>query len=137
MTIRTEGRGVVEARSVGEGAGQPTRRRTAFGPATALMHRPEAGALIGALGVLVFFAVTGGASFLSAAGTASWADVAAELGIVATPVALLMIAGELDLSVGSVIGSTSTVVAIAGTHFHTGIVLAIGLAIALGLTTGL
>ena len=68
-----------------------------------LVRRPETGALIGTVGVFVFFAIFGGAKFLSAGGAASWLNVAAELGIIALPVGLLMIAGELDLSVGSVL----------------------------------
>ena len=77
-----------------------------------LVRRPETGSLIGLISVFVFFAIFGGAKFLSAGGAASWLNVAAELGIIAIPVGLLMIAGELDLSVGSVVPSSSMTVAI-------------------------
>ena len=45
-------------------------------------------------------------------GTASYLQVAAELGIVSIAVCLLMIGGEFDLSVGSMIGATGMIVAL-------------------------
>jgi len=106
-----------------------------------LTRRPEAGALIGTLAVFVFFAVFGGAEFLSAGGAASWLNVAAELGIIAIPVGLLMIAGELDLSVGSVLAASSMTLAIVSGHWGApmivGIVLALGMGVATGLVNGL
>jgi simple sugar transport system permease protein len=100
-------------------------------------HRPEAGALIGTLGVFVFFTIFGGAQFISAGGTASWLNVAAELGIIAVPVGLLMIAGELDLSVGSVLAASSMTLAIVSGHWGAPMFVGIGLALGLGLLTGL
>ncbi|MFI7701541.1 ABC transporter permease [Nonomuraea sp. NPDC049480] len=106
-----------------------------------LTYRPEAGALIGTLGVFVFFAVFGGANFLAASGTAAWLNVAAELGIIAVPVGLLMIAGELDLSVGSVLAASSMTLAIVSGYWGgpmiLGIVLALGVGVAAGLLNGL
>ncbi|MCX5094022.1 ABC transporter permease [Streptomyces sp. NPDC059837] len=105
-------------------------------------RRPEFGALIGAVVVYVFFLVTtSGSGFTSVDGTASWLDTAAELGVVATPVALLLIAGEFDLSIGSVVGATSAIVAIAsGTYTMpqwASIPLAIGFGLLVGLVNGL
>ena len=83
------------------------------GLASILLTRPEIGAVIGAILVFIVFAVwAGGSGFLSLAGTASYLEVAAQVGIVASAVALLMIAGEFDLSVGSVVGAAGMVVAI-------------------------
>ena len=101
-----------------------------------LVRRPESGALIGTLSVFVFFAVFGGSQFLSSGGSASWLNVGAELGIIAIPVGLLMIAGELDLSVGSVLASSSMTLAIVSGHWGAPIVVGIILALALGLATG-
>ena len=103
----------------------------------ALVYRPEAGALIGTLGVFVFFAVFGGSKFLAAGGTASWLNVAAELGIIAIPVGLLMVAGELDLSVGSVLASSSMTLAIVSGHWGGPMILGIVLALTVGVVTGL
>ncbi|WP_202869673.1 ABC transporter permease [Kribbella caucasensis] len=101
-----------------------------------LARRPETGALIGTLSVFVFFAIFGGGQFLSAGGAASWLNVAAELGIIAIPVGLLMIAGELDLSVGSVLASSSMTVAIISGHWGAPVIVGIVAALALGLVVG-
>ncbi|AFL51138.1 simple sugar transport system permease protein [Sinorhizobium fredii] len=77
-----------------------------------LSRRPEAGSLLGLIAVFVFFAMVGGKVFVSSAGYASWLNVAAEIGIVALPVGLLMIAGEMDLSIGAMIPAASLTVAI-------------------------
>jgi simple sugar transport system permease protein len=101
-----------------------------------LLRRPETGALIGTVSVFVFFAIFGGKQFLSAGGTASWLNVAAELGIVAIPVGLLMIAGELDLSVGSVLASSSMALAIVSGRFNAPMIVGIVLALLIGLGVG-
>lgn len=102
-------------------------------PSTALsrlVRRPETGSLIGMLAVFFFFLVTAGAAFVSPAGFSSWLNVAAEIGIVALPIGLLMIAGELDLSVGATIPASSLVLAIISGHF--GLPEPVGIAAALG-----
>ncbi len=84
-----------------------------------------ANAAVGALIIVVFtwllFATialaTGSATFLTIAGTLSYLDVAAQVGIVGTAVALLMIAGEFDLSIGSLIGFAGIVIGICVTEF--------------------
>jgi simple sugar transport system permease protein len=78
------------------------------------LTRPELAAVAGAILVFAFFAVVAGDSgFLTGAGTASYLEVAAQLGIVAVPVAMLMIAGEFDLSVGSMVGAAGMIIGIA------------------------
>jgi simple sugar transport system permease protein len=101
-----------------------------------LIRRPEAGALIGTISVFVFFGIFGGPQFLSAGGSASWLNVAAELGIIAIPVGLLMIAGELDLSVGSVLASSSMTLATVSGYWGAPVGLGILVALCLGLVTG-
>jgi simple sugar transport system permease protein len=106
-----------------------------------LIRRPEMGSLIGLVCVTAFFSVFGGANFLSAGGTASCLNVASELGIIALPVGLLMIAGYLDLSVGSVVPASSMTVAIVSGYFQwpiaAGIVAAVALGLAIGFVNGL
>ena len=63
--------------------------------------------------------------------------MAAQLGIVAIPIGLLMIAGELDLSIGSMIPAGSMTCAIISGHFHLPILVGIGAALALGAVIGL
>ena len=77
-----------------------------------LLRRPEAGALIGLIGVITFFSIVGGIEFLYPSSIGSWLSRAAALGIVAIPVGLLMIAGELDISVGSTITSGALITAL-------------------------
>ena len=78
-----------------------------------ILVRPELGAVVAAIAIFVVFAVTAGpAGFLSAEGTINYLEVSAQLGILATAVALLMIAGEFDLSVGSMIGAAGMIIAI-------------------------
>jgi simple sugar transport system permease protein len=94
------------------------------------------GALVGMVAVLAFFSISGGAKFLSVGGVASWVNVAAELGIIAVPVGLLMIAGELDLSVGSVLAASSMTLAIASGYYHAPMIIGILLALLVGALTG-
>ena len=102
-----------------------------------LLRRPEAGALIGLLGVLVFFAVVGGVEFLYPASIGSWLSRAASLGIIAIPVGLLMIAGELDISVGATITSGALITALVSGYFGLPIVFGIAAALLFGLLVGL
>src|ERR1700694_6353362 len=75
-----------------------------------LLVRPEMGALAGAIAVWLFFAAVAGRNgFLSLAGTATYLQVAAELGILAVAVALLMIGRELYLSIGSLPGGAGLI----------------------------
>ncbi len=108
--------------------------RLSFG---SLLRRPETGSFLGLVAVFVFFTIFGGSNFASATGAASWLNVAAALGIVAIPIGLLMIAGELDISIGSMIPAGSMTCAIISGHFHLPILLGIGAALALGACVGL
>ena len=67
----------------------------------------------GCIVVFIIFAITAGDNgFLSRAGAATYLEVAAHIGIVGVPVALLMIAGEFDLSIGSMVAAASMIIAI-------------------------
>ena len=90
-------------------AGAPSDERLVrVGPLSRLLTRPDIGALLGALAVFFAFAYFARAvDWLSDPGIAAgWTDQAAQYGIVAVPVALLMIGGEFDLSAGVMIGSS-------------------------------
>jgi simple sugar transport system permease protein len=78
-----------------------------------LMTRPEMGAIAGTILVFIFFlAVAGDSGMFSAKGMVNFFEVSAQLGILAAVAALLMIGGEFDLSVGSMIAFSSMVIAI-------------------------
>ena len=103
-----------------------------------LLMRPEAGGVISAIAVFAFFAVlAGGNGFLSTLGVAGWLDTAAELGIIAIPIGMLMIAGEFDLSVGSVVGATSIIIAMVSGYYELSPWLGIAIAFAFGIMVGL
>jgi simple sugar transport system permease protein len=77
------------------------------------LSRPEFGSISGAVMVLLIFLFTAGDSgMFSAEGIVNWATVAAFLGIMAVGAALLMIGGEFDLSIGSMIGFAGMMLAI-------------------------
>jgi simple sugar transport system permease protein len=104
----------------------------------AIVRRPEFGAFAAFVLTYAFFAVvTSGAGFVSVNGVSGWLNLAAELGIVAIPVGLLMIAGEFDLSIGSTVGAASMVVALGTTFFGLPIWPTIALALLLGTMVGL
>jgi simple sugar transport system permease protein len=98
-------------------ATSPARVRK-VGALRTLAGRPELAAVAGSLLVFLFFAaVAGNKGFLSTDGTASYLEVAAQVGIVGVPVAVLMIAGEFDLSVGSMVGAAGMIIAISTSEF--------------------
>ncbi|WP_375388140.1 ABC transporter permease [uncultured Amnibacterium sp.] len=103
--------------------------------------RPESGGAITAVLIFIFFAVVGqSGGFLSVDATASWLSNAAELGVVAIPLSMLMIAGEFDLSIGSVVGLTSITVATVSGYFQSsawiGVAISAVLAVIVGLVNG-
>jgi simple sugar transport system permease protein len=104
-----------------------------------LLAKPAAGALVIVVFVYIVFAILsvarGNVAFLTIPGTLNYLGVASQVGIIATAVALLMIAGEFDLSVGSLVGFAGIMIGIGSTIWGLPIWLSILLAIAL--TTGL
>ena len=71
-----------------------------------MMKRPELGAIAGVLLVTVFFLFAADSSMFTLAGFMNFMSPAAQLGILAIGAALLMIGGEFDLSLGSMIAFT-------------------------------
>jgi simple sugar transport system permease protein len=99
--------------------------------------RPEVGATIGAFALWIYFAiVAGGSGFLSLRGTASYLEVSAELGILAIAVSLLMIGGEFDLSVGSMIGASGMIITILSVQYSYNLWLAVFIALIVALVVG-
>lgn len=106
-----------------------------------VLGRPELGAVGGALLVFAFFLTFAGSSgMFSAKGVITFLDVSAQVGILAAAVSLLMIAGEFDLSIGSMIGFAGVVIAIPsvewGWPLWLCILLAFGVAALVGLING-
>jgi simple sugar transport system permease protein len=103
---------------------------------TKLLQRPELGAMLGALIVLLFFAITAD-RFGTLSGMARWTDVASTMGIMAVAVAMLMIGGEFDLSAGVMTGTAGLFMGIMATELELNLWIAIVLTIVLAAGIGL
>ena len=116
----------------------PDERLVRVGPLARVLTRPDIGALLGA--VAVFFAFAYFARAVNWIGepdiAASWTDQAAQFGIVAVPVALLMIGGEFDLSAGAMIGSSGLLLGYLATFQDLNIWPAMAIVLVFGLAVG-
>jgi simple sugar transport system permease protein len=104
-----------------------------------LANYPEGGVIIGALALIVFFSLAT-EHFLTVSSFRSMLNLAAIWGITAVGVALLMIGGEFDLSVGSVLGLSAVGVAImvtVGIPTSIAVVMMLIICVAIGLVQGL
>jgi len=105
-----------------------------------VLRRPEAGALVGALLVFVFFAVVA-PPFRQLPAFTTVLYQSATIGIPAVPVSMLMIGGEFDLSAGVAVTTSSLAASIFATHvagdnLWVGVVFALFLSLAVGALNG-
>jgi simple sugar transport system permease protein len=108
------------------------------GALAAVLSRPELGAVAGAVVVFAFFAVIAGdEGFLTKNGAVNYLEVAAQVGILAATVTLLMIAGEFDLSIGSMIGAAGVLLALPVTELGWPLWLALAFTFAAAALIGL
>ena len=103
-----------------------------------LVARPDIGALCGAVAVFFLFAWTArNVHWLSDfAIWSQWMDQSAQYGIVAVPVALLMIGGEFDLSAGVMIGSSGLLLGLLTTRADWNVWPAIAVVLLFGMAIG-
>lgn len=80
---------------------------------TKLMRRPELGAVAGLILVTIFFMIVADSRMFSLAGIMNFMAPAAQLGILAIGAALLMVGGEFDLSLGSMVAFSGLIFGIA------------------------
>ncbi|MFY9578336.1 MAG: ABC transporter permease [Gaiellaceae bacterium] len=113
-------------------------RLVRVGPLTRLLTRPDIGALLGAIAVFFAFAYFArGVNWIGdPAIAAGWTDQAVQYGIVAVPVALLMIGGEFDLSAGVMIGSSGLLLGYLTTYQDMNVWPAMVLVLLFGLVVG-
>src|SRR5437867_8165803 len=116
----------------------PDERLVKVGPLARLLTRPDIGAFLGAIAVFLAFGYFARAvNWLGyPAIAAGWSDQAAQYGIVAVPVALLMIGGEFDLSAGVMIGSSGLLLGYLTTYQNINIWPAMGLVLLFALLVG-
>jgi len=124
--------------TVGSPASEAQRLRR-LSPIRVLLTRPEFGSIVGAILIfLLFWALTGftvGKGFMSWQGFAGYIEVAAQVGILGATVSLLMIAGEFDLSIGSMVGAAGLVLGLSITTY--GLPLWLGLIITFAFALGI
>ncbi|MCX4978734.1 ABC transporter permease [Streptomyces sp. NBC_00620] len=87
---------------------RPDERLLKKSPLRKLLGRPELGSVVGAIAVFLFFAIFAD-SFVRAASLSTVLYASSTIGIMAVPVALLMIGGEFDLSAGVMVTSSALV----------------------------
>lgn len=84
-------------------------------PLRRALIRPELGGMVGTVAVFTFFLLFAfDSGMFNAQGVMNWSVVSAQFMIIAVGACLLMIAGEFDLSVGSMIGFAGMMIAIFG-----------------------
>jgi simple sugar transport system permease protein len=89
----------------------PAEKPNRASPFLQIAKRPELGAVGGLMVVTIFFALTADPAMFTAAGFMNFMSPASQLGILAVGAALLMIAGEFDLSIGSMVAFAGLVFA--------------------------
>jgi simple sugar transport system permease protein len=111
-------------------------------PIRKALIRPELGGICGTILVFFFFLLTASDSgMFNAQGVLNWSTVSAQFMIIAVGACLLMIAGEFDLSVGSMIGFAGMMIAIFSVTLGWPVWLAIfvtfGICLAIGALNGI
>ncbi|MEM7776262.1 MAG: ABC transporter permease [Pseudomonadota bacterium] len=105
-----------------------------------LIKRPELGAIAGLILVTTFFAFTADSAMFTLAGFMNFMSPASQLGILAIGAALLMIGGEFDLSLGSMVAFAGLIFAAlvvpAGVPLEVAIPLTLIAAAAVGAVNG-
>jgi len=82
-------------------------------PLRKALIRPELGGIVGTIAVFTFFLLFAfDSGMFNSQGIMNWSQVSAQFMIIAVGACLLMIAGEFDLSVGSMIGFAGMMIAI-------------------------
>jgi simple sugar transport system permease protein len=120
-----------------KGIGSDSKRLAKQSIFARIMHRPESGAVSGLLFVYIFFLLfANGSGMFGAEGMLNILKVAAELGILAVSVSLLMIAGEFDLSIGSMIALSGLMIGVGVTKLGLSLPVAVLMAFVFSLLIG-
>ncbi|MDF2823306.1 MAG: ribose transporter permease, partial [Mycobacterium sp.] len=100
-----------------------------------MLIRPEMGALVGAVGIFIFFAVVA-APFRSPEALATVLYASSTIGIMAVGVGLLMIGGEFDLSAGVAVTTSSLAASLLAFNLHLNLWVGAALALVVSLAVG-
>ena len=106
---------------------------------TRIFRRPEVGAALAAIAIFLIFALnpTSSPLWVSQAGFVGWLTQAWQFGIMAVPVAMLMIGGEFDLSAGVMTGSCAILIALLANGFGWNIWLCMAVSLVFAVLVGL
>ncbi|MFJ8660832.1 ABC transporter permease [Streptomyces sp. NPDC093795] len=104
-------------------------------PLKKLLARPELGSVVGAIAVFVFFSVVAD-SFLKASSLGTVLYAASTIGIMAVPVALLMIGGEFDLSAGVLVTSSALISSMFSYQMTANVWVGVGVSLLVTLAVG-
>lgn len=100
-----------------------------------LLIRPEMGALVGAIGIFVFFAIVA-PPFRSPEALATVLYASSTIGIMAVAVGLLMIGGEFDLSAGVAVTTSALAASMISYNLHLNLWVGAALALCVSLAIG-
>ncbi|NLU65977.1 ABC transporter permease [Streptomyces sp. HNM0574] len=101
-----------------------------------MVSRPELGAVVGAVAVFLFFAFAAD-SFLRASSLSTVLYASSTIGIMAVPVALLMIGGEFDLSTGVMVTTSALVSSMFSYQMTANVWVGVGVSLLVTLAIGL
>jgi simple sugar transport system permease protein len=104
-------------------------------PLRRVLGRPELGAVVGAVAVFVFFALAAD-SFLRGSSLSTVLYASSTIGIMAVPVALLMIGGEFDLSAGVLVTSSALVSSMFSYQMTANVWVGVGVSLVVTLAVG-
>lgn len=100
-----------------------------------LLIRPEMGALVGAIGIFIFFAIVA-PPFRSPEALATVLYASSTIGIMAVAVGLLMIGGEFDLSAGVAVTTSALAASMISYNLHLNLWVGAALALIVSLAIG-
>src|SRR5580658_3197969 len=106
-----------------------------------LLRYPSSGALAGVIIVSLLFLFIANPAMFSPRGVLNWVEVSAELTVVAVGACLLVVAGEFDLSIGSMIAfsgmSMALLIVFGGLPAWLAILIGFAVAVGTGFLIGL
>ncbi|SET88989.1 ABC transporter permease [Paracoccus homiensis] len=119
-----------------ENLSQQDERIRAESLATKLMKKPELGAIGGVVLVTLFFLATADSAMFTLSGIMNFMTPAAQLGILGIAAAMLMIGGEFDLSIGSMVAFAGMVFGVFTVNLGLPLIFAIPLTMAFAALIG-
>ncbi|WP_078893121.1 ABC transporter permease [Streptomyces sp. NRRL F-2580] len=114
---------------------RPDERLLGRSPLRRLLGRPELGSVVGAVAVFLVFAVVAD-SFLRVSSLSTVLYAASVMGVMAVPVALLMIGGEFDLSAGVLVTSSALCSSMFSYQLSVNVWVGVGVSLLVALAVG-